>query len=534
MWNNIVKDLAGDVSLTVYEDRSKKTYNFFVNNSIGIDVIDIDQTNLNFGLDIKGGTRVILSPKGNVTKETVDEIIATLQTRVNTYGLKEINIIPVRSFDGNYYIQIEAAGVGRDIVENLLSKQGRFEAKITKPVFLKDNKGVFQLSNSYNIELLSNDSVKLGDMFIDVNQTFSIEDIEFQYLNRSGSELMFWGTAYKGEDIELVYSDPQHSGIIPSGDYYQFYFVVMVSETGAGKFAKITSGIPSQIDMQSGEEYLKDSKIYLFLDDQLVSDLRISSELGGKVYTTPQVTGSRETQELALEEKLNLQSILRSGSLPVSLEVASISVISPTLGQGFITSALFAGVLAAIAVIIIVFVRYRNLKIAVPMVFMTLSEVIIIVGVAAGGDSIIWIFVLLLNMIIVGTAWWKKEEIDITAWIGAFLIPLFGFLSWTLDLPAIGGIIAAIGTGVDHLVIIADETMLGKREEAVYTFKEKIKRAFFIIFGTAAATISAMVPMIFIGIGLIKGFAITTTVGVLIGVLVTRPAYAVIAERMKK
>ena len=531
-WEELKDNLKGDVSITVYEGREKKTYKFFVNNSLGIDVIDIDRTNLNFGLDIKGGTRIILSPKENVSKENVDEIIATLQTRINTYGLREVNLIPVRSMDGNYYIQIEAAGIGRDIVENLLSKQGKFEAKVSKPVFLKDNKGIFQLKDSYPIELLQNDSVKINDMIIDINQTFSLEDIEFQYLNRSGNELIFLGLAYRGEDIELVYSDPQHSGLIPYKDFYRFYFVVLVSEKGAERFARITSGIPSQIDMQTGQEYLKDSRILLFLDDQLVSDLRIASELGGKIYTTPQVEGSRETKELALEEKLRLQSILRSGSLPVSLETVSVSVISPTLGQGFILSAFYAGIFAAIAVVIIVFIRYRNIKTTIPMIFMTISEVIIIVGISSSGDSMIWACVLILNMFLVATAWWKKEEIDISAWLGAFLIPLLGLLSWTIDLPAIGGIIAAIGTGIDHLVIITDESLAGKKEEILYGLKDKIKRAFFIIFGAAATTIAAMVPMMFIGIGLVKGFAITTTVGVLIGVLVTRPAYAVIVKRM--
>ena len=43
-----------------------------------------------------------------------------------------------------------------------------------------------------------------------------------------------------------------------------------------------------------------------------------------------------------------------------------------------------------------------------------------------------------------------------------------------------------------------------------------------------------MIPLMFLGIGLIRGFAITTIVGVLIGILVTRPAYARIIEIMAK
>ncbi|MCK4335192.1 MAG: hypothetical protein KAW40_00540, partial [Candidatus Aenigmarchaeota archaeon] len=291
------------------------------------------------------------------------------------------------------------------------------------------------------------------------------------------------------------------------------------------------SGIPSQLDLNTGEYYLKDSRIFLYLDNQLVSDLRIASTLGGKVYTTPQITGSRETKEDALKEKLNLQTILRSGALPVSLETVSVGVISPTLGRGFIIPAIYAAGLAAIVVLVITFFRYRKLRVAIPLVFIGFSEVVIILGIAANNDWFIWGPVLILNFLLITAAWLKKYEIDPIAWFGALLIPLLGLLTWTIDLPAIGGIIAAIGIGVDNMIVIADETLAGGREKKIlYTIKEKIKRAFFIIFGSASTTIAAMVPLMMIGVGLVRGFAITTIVGVLVGILVTRPAYAKIVE----
>ena len=70
----------------------------------------------------------------------------------------------------------------------------------------------------------------------------------------------------------------------------------------------------------------------------------------------------------------------------------------------------------------------------------------------------------------------------------------------------------------------------GRGMKKIYTIREKIKRAFFIIFGAASTTIAAMLPLMFLGIGLIRGFAITTIVGVMVGLLITRPAYAKIIE----
>ncbi|RLJ06848.1 MAG: hypothetical protein DRP16_04550 [Candidatus Aenigmatarchaeota archaeon] len=221
---------------------------------------------------------------------------------------------------------------------------------------------------------------------------------------------------------------------------------------------------------------------------------------------------------------------MRSGALPITLEKVSVDVISPRLGNRFLSSSLYAGLLAGIAVIVVVFIRYRKLKISIPMIFISFSEVVIILGIAAAHDSLIWGIVLILNFILISAAWWKKHETDIYAWVGAILIPLLGLMSWTIDLPAIGGIIAAIGTGIDDQIIIADETVEKRKEKVLLTLKQKIKRAFFIIFGSAATTIAAMFPLMSIGVGLVRGFAITTIVGVLVGILVTRPAYARIIE----
>jgi len=307
---------------------------------------------------------------------------------------------------------------------------------------------------------------------------------------------------------------------------------VLVSIEGAQRFADVTTGISSYMDINTGERYL-DSFIYLYLDGDLVSDLRISADLGGKLYQSPQIQGFRTERDDAIEEKLRLQTILRSGAIPVALETASVDVISPTLGVGFFTSASYAAILGAIIVFVIVFVRYRKIRISIPMVFVAFSEVLIILGIASTGDAMIWGIVLIINFMIIVTAWWKKNEVDVYAWAGALLIPLLGMMTWTIDLPAIAGIIAVIGTGVDHQIIIADETLSGK-EERVYDIKNKIKRAFFIIFGAASTTIVAMIPLMSVGIGLVRGFAITTIVGVLVGILITRPAYARIIEALVK
>jgi preprotein translocase subunit SecD len=43
-----------------------------------------------------------------------------------------------------------------------------------------------------------------------------------------------------------------------------------------------------------------------------------------------------------------------------------------------------------------------------------------------------------------------------------------------------------------------------------------------------------MIPLIFAGAGMLKGFALTTIIGVSVGVFITRPAYASIIEILLK
>jgi preprotein translocase subunit SecD len=526
-WTKHSADISGPVTLTVDGQR----YDLFVNDSLGVEAQELQRLNLDFGLDLRGGTRIILKPTENATRSTIEQVIGTLQTRINIYGLREIKFFPLESPDG-WYVQIEATGVGSKVVDELLSSKGSFEAKISKPVDLSDSKGRMQLgSNYYDVEVL-NGTVIVDGKEVPENGSFVLEDVSFELGNLTNNKVMFMAMVYGGEDIELVYTDPQHSGLVPAGNLYRFYFTILVSNDGAQRFAKVTSGIPSQMDLNTGEYYLKDGSIYLYLDDDLQSSLRIASSLGGKAYQTPQIEGSRENREGAVEEKMRLQTILRSGALPVSMETSSISIISPTLGSNFIQSALIAALAAGLVVVVIIFIRYRSLRIGIPLVMVGLSEAVIILGISALNDAGIWMGVLFVNLVIITLVWWKLRESDVSAWMGAILIPMLGLMSWNIDLPAIGGIIAAIGIGVDQMVVIADETLGGRKvSEKLYSLKERIGKAFFIIFTAAATTIAALLPLLFVAAGVfIRGFVITTIIGILVGIFITRPAYAKIIE----
>jgi preprotein translocase subunit SecD len=216
-----------------------------------------------------------------------------------------------------------------------------------------------------------------------------------------------------------------------------------------------------------------------------MDSLLISEGLKGRVETQISISGSGEgeTQEDAYndakEEMKRLQTILMTGSLPYKLEIVKLDTISPTLGKEFMGSILLAGLVAILVVALVIFFRYKSWKSSLALIATTVSEVVLILGIAA-------------------------------------------FIKWNLDLPGIAGILATIGTGIDDLVILLDESTSSK----IISLKERIKRAFSIILGAYFTTFVSMLPLIWAGAGLLKGFAITTIIGISVGVLITRPAFS--------
>ncbi len=409
---------------------------------IGLSVQDAPKTNLRKGLDLQGGTRVLLKPVEQVEPELMNTLVDSMKERLNVYGLSDVIVTIVRDKpaflgEGESFILVEIAGVTEQEVKNLLAQQGKFEAKI-------------------------------------------------------GEDTVFKG----GTDITYVCRTAECSGINPNsgcrraqdGWICGFLFSISLSPEAAQRQADITADIP--LETRDGGKYLTE-QLALLLDDSEVSKLSIAADLKGRATTEIAISGSgigisqQEATFSALEEMKRLQTVLITGSLPVKLEIVKTDTISPKLGTEFIRNALLVGLIAILAVALVIFARYRQIKLAIPLIFTSLSEVVLLLGFAS-------------------------------------------LVGWNIDLAAIAGIIIAVGTGVDHLIIITDETLRG--EAAYGGWKEKFKRAFFIITSAYFTTVVAMVPLMFAGAGLLKGFALITIAGLSFGVFVARPAYAAIIQ----
>jgi preprotein translocase subunit SecD len=221
---------------------------------------------------------------------------------------------------------------------------------------------------------------------------------------------------------------------------------------------------------------------------EVVHSAGMSGDLGSSMVRGTWASGDRDAQFVLqttnLSEARELSINLRAGELPTRLDVSSgtTSFVAPALAENFKLFSLITGMVAVLAVAGVVFVRYGDPRVAAPMVVTALSEVFILLGFASA----------------IGLA---------------------------LDLSHVAGLIAVIGTGVDDLIIIADEVLTQGKVGAGRVFQSRFRKAFWIIGAAAATTVIAMSPLAFLQLGDLRGFAIVTIVGVFIGVLVTRPAY---------
>jgi preprotein translocase subunit SecD len=284
------------------------------------------------------------------------------------------------------------------------------------------------------------------------------------------------------DSMHVLYGDEIVDVSLPSGDQGGNWGVPFtLSEEGALAFQK------AAVDTGATRNRI-DHEVSMHLDDDLIFSAPLAQDLAASLEVAPmrsmvaQIGGdSQRAHELYIH--------LREGALPVNVEIIGSGQVTAALGDQFKKQVLIAGIMAILAVGLVIYFRYREPKIVIPMVATSFSEVLMMLALAA-------------------------------------------LLKWQLDLPSIAGIIAVIGTGVDHLVIITDELLYEGKMPSGKIYLARLSSAFGIIMAAAATTIVAMLPLFGMGFGAFKSFALITIAGVLIGVFIARPAYGRIIGRI--
>ncbi|HEU5400161.1 MAG TPA: protein translocase subunit SecD [Terriglobales bacterium] len=172
------------------------------------------------------------------------------------------------------------------------------------------------------------------------------------------------------------------------------------------------------------------------------------------------------------QQSKDLAMILRSGALPASITYLQESTVGPSLGADSIREGVRAAIYGFAAVLIFMFVYYR------------------FAGVNANVG-------LTLNLLI--------------------LLGFLGFTGATLTLPGIAGLILTVGMGVDSNVLIferiREELRNGKTPSSAVD--QGFGHAWLTIVDTHVTTIVSAAILFLFGTGPVKGFAVTLTFGLL-------------------
>ncbi|MFD1632410.1 preprotein translocase subunit SecD [Haloplanus ruber] len=374
--------------------------------------------------------------RGGVTEATRSQTVDVLSNKINEAGLSGGTVQQITTPTGENFVLVEVPDENRQEVVDLVNERG----SVRVDAYYATDDGAYE-------------------------QTTVLERDDFQSI----------GTAEQG------------------GEGQQPRVPVVVREDVAPTFQEemIRTGVA-----QSGGSQCRygmspnntDPCLLLVVDGEVVNSFGMSPGLAGGMQSGDWAQDPRfvlQTQNFSGAQDVAIN--LRAGALPAALDIGpdgagTSSYIAPGQGQRFRTDSLITGVIAVFAVAGVVFLRYGEVEVAVPMIVTALSEVVILLGFAAG-------------------------------------------IGYPLDLSVIAGFIAVIGTGVDDLIIIADEVMAQGDVNSRRVFQSRFRKAFWVIGAAAATTIIAMSPLAVLSLGDLQGFAIFTILGVIVGVLLTRPAY---------
>lgn len=481
---------------------------------------------LDYGIDFAGGIQMQVKLDEPVSGDVMSITQQIIENRLNSMGLRDI---PVRSWGDQYLLVTIARATPQEEarIEEILMQQARFEERIDGELAIVGDEvsvdmspqgvQIYPVEGGYQWAVLvthnREGACRFGqvgkgregravDMFLDrpTNATILLSEGEYNLmLNLSASDesdRFFFGYTMLEVISErallpvasITSSTADTQPIIPN--------ITTKDVILAGSQQEIPEYVRNILEEQGHRtsRHPRDNLSYIDWVQSMIgleSALRLAFDPGGECQYRASIQGFSPTLAQAQAEVKRTQVLLTSGNLPVDLKIESKSTTPPALGQKFLAYSFYTAVVALLAVGLILYLRYRRPQIILPIMAASAGDIIMILGFAS-------------------------------------------LISWELDLPAFAGIIAAVGTGVDHLIVITDETLKMSGRKRRISMSERIRKAFFIIFTAAATIFAAMMPLMIIGAGMLKGFAFTTLMGVFIGVIISRPAYAKIISQLLK
>ena len=506
---------------------------------------------LQYGVDFSGGTSFSIVLEEPVDQEDMPRVVSVISRRIDWAGLKDAKV----TASGNQYVTAQLAESDPEEITNIkntLLKQGRFESVLNGEVLFvgEDIRTIYKdPAKGYGIQQVDRSGASQWVLPFMLSPEASRRFAEMTFHKCTAVGYDSKKVEYDCEKTYFFIDRPIDAIFVVDTETYSDERQVPISPEMAGSDLIPFDEIISQVNTNYyvvGSELTEEEKEKILIDSEKYSKVIVSSSVSESVreeldlmgyrvivvnkpetqpwiweatglksiisltegvtnmsapttsspkfetFSSLTITGSTSSRDEAKQRLDDLLVILESGSLPIAIESISTESISPYLGDEFLNNSLWIGLFALLTVALVLFIRYKVFNLIFPMLISDISELVISLG-------------------------------------------FLSLIQFRVDLATIAGILAAIGTGVDHEIIITDELLKGTgkdEEKSGLSLTAKIKNAFFIIFAAVATVFATMLPIVFFNVGLSKfvGFAITVIFGAVLGAFITRPVYAEIAK----
>lgn len=469
------------------------------------------------GLDLQGGTQVILSPQTAVgtdlNSDQIAQTVAIIRQRVDGFGVAESEVTTQGSGNNTKIIVTIPGSTDRAVVDQL-----KTTAKLSfRPVLAIDYGSPQPQASSTpsaSAEPAASASASAtaapsptptpsasvpADQLVPPIQAAAADDSfvqRFQALDCATStiaegsaddETQYLVTCDKDNAYKYALAPALLSGTdvesatagLPQQGAGGWQVDLTLTTGGASKFADATKSLSAQES--------PNDQFAIILDGIVMSAPQVNEPILGGSAT---ISGS-----FTAEEAKALSQVLKFGALPVSLNVDEVQQISPTLGNDQLRAGVLAGVFGLILTAIYLLLYYRALGVIA----------VISLGVAA--------IISYLIFVVLG-----RE------------------IKFTLTLAGIAGAIVAIGITADSFVVyferIRDELREGKRlKSAVDHGWDRARRT---ILAADFVSLLAAIVLYYLSVGSVRGFAftlgLTTAIDIVVAFYFTRPLVGLVAR----
>jgi preprotein translocase subunit SecD len=277
------------------------------------------------------------------------------------------------------------------------------------------------------------------------------------------------------------------------GTYEPFMTGEVISDAAVSADQLGNPGVSVTFDAEGAETWATYTTNHVGDQVAIVLDSVVRS---APVIREPILGGDTEISgDFTPAEAKQLQTVLESGALPVSLEFSESRVVGPTLGSDSLRQGLLAALAGLALVAVYMALYYRGL----------------------------------------GVVSWASLTIFSSLFLGILAV-LSDLGSFALSLPGIAGIVLTIGLAADSSILIferfKEEVRIGKSLRSAA--KTGTKHAIWTSLDANLVTLVSAIVLYAVAIGPVKGFAFTLSLGVLcdivVMVLFTRTTVTMLAE----